>query len=117
MRPSKEEWLELLTRTMDRWREAQRIAAQDGKNALEAYLNASDCPLCKQANHICSRCIVSDVLGTNCHDLPSYEKLVVAEGAEAVDEAIQLMFVDMNLMYDKLEGGGTDEKIDDRTTV
>ena len=117
MKPSKEEWLELLSRTMNRWRDAQQIATQDGKNALEAYLNDTDCPLCKRVNNVCSRCIVSDTLGANCHDLPSYKKLVVSLGAEAINEAIQLMFVDMNLMYDKLEGGDTDETIDDGKAV
>lgn len=116
MEPSKKEWLELVTRTMNRWRKAERVAMQGGKDALEKYLNDNDCPLCKRVNNVCSRCIVRAVFGINCHDIESYKKLITSEGAEAVNEAIQLIFVDLNLMYDKLEGG-TDETINDGTTV
>lgn len=115
MEVSTDEWLEALEGTMDRWREAQRVA-QDGRDALEDYLDATDCPLCNLARFVCSHCVVSTILGERCHDVISYRRLVAAREVEAIYEAIQLMFVDMNFMFDKLEGGDTDEEVDDAET-
>lgn len=116
MEPSKDAWLKALSDTMDRWRDAQRVA-QGGKDALEEYLDATDCPLCNLAKFVCAHCIVSKILGDKCHELISYKRLVVARGVEAVAEAIRLMFIDMNYMYDKVEGGDTDEEVDHAETV
>lgn len=116
METSNEEWQELLTETMDRWREAQRVA-QGGKEALDEYLNDTECPLCVRVSYICAHCIVSKILGTRCHDVISYRRLVAARGVEAIAEAIRLMFIDMNFIYDELEGGDTDEEINDAGSV
>ncbi len=111
MEPSKEEWLEALVKTMERWREAQSVAQGD-KDTLEEYLDATDCPLCNLAFHICANCIVSKILGVGCHGITSYIKLRASCRVEAVNAAIRLMLIDMNAICDKLEGGGTDEKVD-----
>lgn len=116
MDPSKAEWLELLAATMDRWRKAQRVLLQRGKDALNKYLDSTDCPLCKRTNYVCADCIVTEIMGKRCQNVDSfhqYLKLVDARGPEAIAEAIRLMFIDMNSMYDKLEGGDTDEVVND----
>lgn len=96
---------------MDRWREAQRVA-KDGKDALKDYLDSTDCPLCNLARFVCSRCVVNTILGDRCHYVISFRRLEAARGVEAIYEAIRVMFVDMNFMFSKLEGGDADEEVD-----
>lgn len=112
METSNEEWQELLTETMNRWR-----VAQGGKEVLDEYLENTSCPLCIRVNYVCAHCIVSTVLGTKCHDVTSYRRLVAARGVEHISEAIRLMFIDMNFIYSKLEGDYTNEKVDNAGSV